>query len=453
MIYYTGVTDIGPSMTFTLNAPTYIGAAPSDFSIRQVSFQNEPFTDESFVIDANTGSISISNTAQMPVGMYRISVACISGGKLHEFKDAIEVNMMAPVPDGVTTEPNLVMIDLAKVKTDKQTAQVKTNGAHVSIIGYEVIQEKTKAYFAVSKTGEISINPKFEGEILPGIYPVSLKLTTGAGDCIYENAVTFNITSSPLALVYTPNSGSVETDYAFASLKPTLKGSPEEVKYVIKKTTPATDKITIDPTSGILSIGQGNKLEAGTSYAIDLTVSNKYGSTDFNSVYTIDVVAYIAPIEHFAYTNHQAIQNTPIEITRNEGFVGDMVTFKFIDLPAALNSQLTIDVQTGTLSAKKGNSIPLGNYLIKVEASNAKGKQVVEFTLSITKNPNLFTYIRYGNNLGLTPVEKYANQYRLKTEAELHALKISPTTDISTGADVEWTVKSKYKMVDVAIDS
>lgn len=454
MIYYTGVTDIGPSMNFNLNPPTYKGAAPSSFAITKVTFENEPFTGESFIIDDNTGAISISNTAEMPVGIYRISVSCISNGQVHNFKDAIEVNMMAPVPDGVTVEPSLVEIDFAKIKTENKTAQVKTDGAHVSITGYEVIQEADKNYFAVSKTGEISVNSNFKGEIPPGIYKIALKLTTNAGKCIYEDAVTFNITSSPLALTYTPDKGSLETNYAFASAQPVLKGSIEELSYAIKAITPATDKISIDPATGILSIAASNNMEVGTSYVVDITATNKYGSTDFDHAYSIDVVAYIAPIENFAYTSQEAIQNTKIEIAPNEGLVGGMVTFSLVDLPAALSSQLTIDAQTGIISAKKGNSIAMGTYPVKVKAVNSKGEKTAEFTLTITQNNNIFTYIRYGNNLNLSPAENYANQFRVRSEGDLRALKIKPiATDANPSADIEWTVTAKYKMKDVAIDS
>lgn len=454
IIYYTGITDIGPSMNFNLNPPTYKGAAPSNFAITKVTFENEPFTGESFIIDENTGGISISNTAELPVGIYRISVSCMSNGHVYSFKDAIEVNMMAPVPDGVTVEPSLIEIDFAKIKDEKKTAQVKTDGAHVSITGYEVIQEADKKYFAVSKTGEISINSNFKGEIPPGVYKVALKLTTNAGNCIYEDAVTFNITSSPLALTYTPETGAVETGYAFASPQPVMKGSLEDLNYKIKAITPATDKISIDPATGILSIAANNNMEVGASYVVDVTATNKYGSTDFDNAYTIEVVAYIAPIENFSYNSQEVIQNTKIEITPNDGFVGGMATFSLVDLPAALSSQLNIDAQTGVISAKKGNSIPMGTYTIKVKAENTKGEKTAEFVLTITKNINLFTYIHYGNNLNLSPIADYANQYRVRSEGELHALKIKPiATDANPNADIEWTVTAKYKMKDVAIDS
>lgn len=452
MIYYSGVTDIGPSMNFNLNAPSYKGGTPSDFAITKVTYNNEAFTGDSFVVDAATGAIAIGNTAQLKVGKYRISISCVSKGSRYQFDNAIEVNMMAPVPDGVTVEPNVVEIDFADIKTSNKTAQVKTNGDHVSIIGYAIIQEESKAYFAISKTGEISVNQKYNGEIPPGMHKISLKLTTGAGEHIYEDAVTFNITSSPIDLAYKPDRGSVEIDATYASAAPTVKGSLEEINFAIKNITPATDKIKIDPTTGVLSIDANNNLVVGSSYGIDVTVSNKYGVKDFESVYAIEVVAYIEPIENFTYNNLSAIQSTQFQVEYNPGFKGDMVYFELIDLPAALSGQLTIDSQTGTVSAKKGNTIAQGSYTVKVKASNTKGGKEATFTLTITKNENLFTYILYGNNLSLSPAENYANQYRVRTEAELRSLKITPQTDIKSGVDVEWSVASKYKMKDIAID-
>lgn len=49
-IYYAGITDIGPSMNFTLDGPTYIGAAPSDFAIIGATCNGEVCSTESFTI-------------------------------------------------------------------------------------------------------------------------------------------------------------------------------------------------------------------------------------------------------------------------------------------------------------------------------------------------------------------------------------------------------------------
>lgn len=451
-IYYTGVTDIGPSMNFNMDPPTYKGTAPSDFSITQVTYENEPYNNESFIIDSNSGRVTINNTAALPVGMYRISIACMSNGNYYEFKDAIEVNMMAPAPKEITVEPSLVEIDFKDIKTDNKTAQVKTDGNHITILGYEVIQEAEKAYFSCDKSGVISINPKFEGEIPPEIYKVSLKLTTNAGKFIYEEAVTFNITSSPLEVKYDPAEGSIERNYAFESPIPTFKGSTENLVYSIKSITPANDKVTIDPSTGMISIAADNNFTVGDSYTVDITATNKYGSTDFDKVYTINVVAYIAPIEVFTYDNKDIAQYVQVKLTPNEDFTESMAKFEWVDLPSSLNGMLTLDAQTGVITSDKKAILPLGSYSITVKASNTKGEKTTTFTLRIIENENRFTSIVYGNNIGLTPVENYANQFRVHTENELHNLKISP---VSTDAevDLEWSIVSKYKMQDAEINA
>lgn len=119
--------------------------------------------------------------------------------------------MLAPVPDGITVDPSEVTVDFADIYKESASAQVKTEeGTHVHISKYEIIQEEGKEYFAISNTGKITVNDKYEGEILPGKYVLNLKLTTEAGAGIYENAVTFNIISSPLTLTYKPASVRVE---------------------------------------------------------------------------------------------------------------------------------------------------------------------------------------------------------------------------------------------------
>ena len=61
--------------------------------------------------------------------------------------------------------------------------------------------------------------------------------------------------------------------------------------------------------------------------------------------------------------------------------------------------------------------------------------------MTIAANPNYFTYIRYGNNLGLTPEENYADQFDYDKKAILLAEKLTPKTDIPNGRPVKWEVK------------
>ena len=77
-IYYTGMTDIGPSMTGVISSPTYKGGTPYDFAITRITLDGEPFSDSIFAIDSETGKITLNSTSNTPVGLYKLSVACYS---------------------------------------------------------------------------------------------------------------------------------------------------------------------------------------------------------------------------------------------------------------------------------------------------------------------------------------------------------------------------------------
>ena len=442
-IHYAGITDIGPSMNFTLSGPTYLGSAPSDFAITRVTLNGEDYQTDCFQIEnASTGSIKIENTANLPVGTYRISISCVSGGDVYDFPDAITINMLAPVPDGISVSPEVVTVDLADIFGDEAAAQVKTEeSSHVHISKYAIIQEEGKEYFAISSTGKITVNSKYTGEILPGKYVLNLKLTTGAGEGIYENAVTFNITSSPLQLLYTPNSVKVETGQGYTSAEPFMKGSTEGLTYALKSVTPATDAISIDAQTGVISLAENNSLAIGDKYDIAVTVTNQYGTADFDNVFTMNIVAYINPITKLAYDDQEAIQATAFEFAPTD-VDGDELTYTLENLDAALDGQLTIDPTTGKVSAKKGNSIPVGNYNVTVKAANGKSEQTATIKLNITKNPYYFTYIHWGNNLGLTPAKNYASQYRLTKKGQIARFTIPVAeSDLPEGQEVTWKIE------------
>lgn len=66
----------------------------------------------------------------------------------------------------------------------------------------------------ITKSGKISII-KGSAALLPGIYNISLKLTTGASsedEGIFENALEINVTSAPFGLEYTPNEDMLEAE-------------------------------------------------------------------------------------------------------------------------------------------------------------------------------------------------------------------------------------------------
>ena len=302
ILHYYGVTDIGPSMTYTLEAPTYKGSAPYDFTITGVTLNDEACTTESFVIDAETGAINIQNTANLATGLYAISVGCYSNGKYFEFKDAIQINMLLAVPEGVTVTPAEVVVKMEDKNWWEASAQVTTDTEkHVSITGYAIAEDESKEYlkyFTISDDGIITFNPEKKDNIIPGEkYVISLKLKTKAGEHLYADAVTFNVISKPLKLQYAPNEVRVEKNIAHESQLPTIQGSSEGRTYTIKSITPEISGFTIDAATGKISIAENALTQIGNVYEVDVTVTNEYGTSDFPKAYIVTVVDFINPID------------------------------------------------------------------------------------------------------------------------------------------------------------
>ena len=293
---------------------------------------------------------------------------------------------------------------------------------------------------------------------MPGSYPLPVKIETYAGSATYENLLTARITSEPLEVRYPSASGRMEYNMAFLGSTPSLKGSPDEVVWAIKQVIPAegtdpTDKIKIDPATGVVSVDAGSELPIDASYTLDLTVKNSFGSTDFDGAYTLSVIEFIAPIESdkFGYEDAVAIQGGEFKVSKKAGFVGDEVTFSLGDVPAGVQGQISIDPVTGDVSAAKGHSIPMGVYDIPVKASNLKGEAETTLKLTVNENPYYFTTITYGNNLGLTPVENYANQFYFAAAADF--TELTPTTDAKPGTKLSWSIKIKHQCSGTLIDS
>ena len=475
-IFYSGMTDIGPSMSGRISSPTYKGNTPSDFAITKVTLKGEAYSGDCFTIDPNDGFISINSTKDMQVGLYKLSISCISGGNYYEFKDIVEINFLKAVPDGISVEPNKLQVKYNDIidetsEVELPTAQVKTDGDHVTITNYEIAKSDYSKYFDITKSGKISII-KGSAALLPGIYNISLKLTTGASsedEGIFENALEINVTSAPFGLEYTPNEDMLEAENdksgktSFQSNAPALKGSLEGIEYSIKNITPTTDKIKIDPTTGVLSVDKDHGLQSGNNYVISIHVKNNFGEEDFNNAFTLQVVEYIEPISGFEYeTSIDKYQYSKFTINPKEGLKGDNIQFSLINEPDALKGQIEFDAQTGTISVEKGNTIPQGNYSLTVRATNSKNAENpadATFTLNIIENPNYFTDIRYGNNIDV-PEENNANQFRITEDNEANAdatLKgftfPSPHTGLKGDVSVAWSIKNGNKCDNLTIDS
>ena len=446
-IYYSGVTNMGQSMNFTTGAPSYRGSAPSDFLITGVKLGDENVADFStnFSIDAATGAITVANTTDLPVGIYKITVSCMADGSSFTFPDVITVEMLPPFPATIEVTPPLVTVPFKDPAGNvADSAVVTVTSSTCSVLSYSLVQDDAKKYFSITKQGVIRRNKDFAGDIPPGMYKLTIVAKTAAGQTSFADAVTFNIVSPPLSLSYIPSSSKMEFNYAYATTAPSFVGSLDQLVFSIKSVTPSTDKITINPSTGVVSVAANSQLPVGSNYTVSVRATNGFGTKDFDNILTLTVIAFINPISGFSYASATQITGVAWSASPAAGMVGDEVTYTFSNLPAALAGKVTLDPATGTVSAAKGNKIAVGSYSVGVTASNSKGSVTATLALSVVPNPNAFTKIIYGNNLGLSPAENYANQFRFASAAAATVYFTSPllpTTDIPAGKTAVWSMR------------
>ena len=471
-LHYPAVSEIAPGTTLDVT-PTWYGGKPTEFSIISVTHENVVIETEQFSINSETGSVRISTSETTPVGNYVIGVSCKVNGSVVKFPEAIALELMKAVPDGIVVEPAVITAKLSQLlSTPKDavlpTAQISSDGSnHVMIKEYLVanvyvdgqLNNNCKSWFTISDKGVFSItpnNPDFEA----GIYTFDLKLTTyisGKEDQkgIFKNALTLNVTSIPTTVTYSPALVKVENGLASKSSAPAYKGSRDGLKYAIKSVLPDNEVgITIDENTGVLTYPATDKAEVGDTYKVSLTVTNDFGTADFDDAFTFEVVAFLDPITQFSYNNIDE-NISGIAISNDVAVMdGAEVTYSFVNLPENL-SGLELNPETGAVSTQKGVELPVGEHTVTVRAENAKGSKEASFTIKVIANPNYFTYVIWGNNLGeggtaLEPFKTYGNQFRImhaKTSAEKEVIKINfadAKTDIPEGRPVKFESVKQY---------
>ena len=498
-LHYTSMTDIAPSMSgYVIANPSYKGLPPSDFAITRITFgeEGEAYTGDSFQIDASSGSIEILNTDNLSVGVYRISVSCVSGGTTYSFPDIVEVNFLKPVPDGIVVDPSLLTADYndildANSEAEMPTAQVTTDNSaeHITITGYaisnvrrgDVIYDNTaNPLFAISETGEISIvkghDEATETNLVPGVYTIDLKLNTRAADAnselgIYTDALQVNVISAPRGLSYADGyveAGDGTSEHpmrGFTSEAPVLRGSAEGANYAIVavkrngvEDESAMAKFSIDAATGIITIGDDHGFVIDDVYTVDVSVTNAYSAE--GEVYvgedalTITVVDWVSAPISLSYGNVSA--QRLIEFTASPEYEGGTtaLVYSFDNLDESLADYLSIDSETGVISAAQMHEITPGDYTVVVKASNFVGEITGTMNLHVDEHPCYFTYIRYGNNLGLDETTE-ASQFRFHSLSEIQSMgTIAPKTDFNPdgGATLTWSSEAKFQSAGISID-
>ena len=456
-MYYSGVSDISPGTSINVS-PSWHGDAPASFEIIRIKHNGRAYETGCFVVNPDTGVFSIKDSETLPTGKYVISVACTSSGKRYTYDDAIEVNIMKPVPDGIIATPATLEVALADIvsgEAELPVSQITTDGSnHVTIKQFSLahvyrdgdLADECLEWFSLSPKGEFSIVPG-TAAFLPGVYTFDFHLTTyivGKDDeeGLFKKALKLNVTSAPLELTYPAANGKVEKGYGGRSGVPFIKGSQEGLRFTLKGVTPNNAPgITVDDATGVIKFPETDNVTIGDNYSVSVSVANAYGSADFSDVFSFTVTAFIHPITKLEYANIAEVISGVSFSNPVTAVDGDDVTFALQDLPEGLNG-VKIDANTGTVSCAKGVELVPGTYNVTVLARNVKTEVTATFSLTVVPNPYKFTYVRWGNNLGLTPIEEYGNQFRIKESDGTLTLPIVES-DIPDGVPVKFSIANK----------
>lgn len=476
-LQYPAVSEIAAGSYLKIPA-TWNGDTPESYAITSVKLDGKEYAGEFFIIEQETGSFIITSGNTLDVGNYVIDISCVVKGVEYHFPEAVCITIMKPIPDGIIVDPSEISAKLPDILFPNEasplpTAKILSDGSnHVQIeeyiianVYYEgVLANERKDWFNLSENGVFSIVPGTES-FEAGEYKFDFRLTTYITDKnseagIFADALTLKVFSAPTVVKYTPERMKVEKGVAVKTHVPVYKGSIEGLKYAIKSVSPDNNPgITIDQTTGEITFPASQEITTGTEYVVDLTVSNDFGSTDFAEAFTFEVIDFIEPITKLSYSDVKDTTGLYF-VNPVEDVDGAELTYSFVNLPEDL-SGLEIDPATGDVTCAKGLELPVGEHNVTVRVENVKGHVDATFKITIVANPNKFTYVFWGNddfvgnNLGLTPIEKYGNQFRLAHASPKMILSVKQT-DIPAGRPVkfEWfKYQSNTSTVEIDEDS
>lgn len=409
-----------------IKAPEHTGAIPYGFIFSNITKDGATFSDEkeNFVIAADNGQIKITNTAELPLGDYKLSVKCFAEKKEYDNPDVISVKVIALLKDIVKVTPSEYAIDLKdllaegfvspefKVELTEPREGADLRIASVTTSAGEAVNPA--AYFDMTDN-VITIKAV---EIPSDVYSVNIGVKTADDEGVAENAFTLTVKAAPYDLSYSPAKIETKEQQAAKTASATVKGNKNGLAYsfgsVVKvegeTETPVADEwigtlFVIDEATGLVTVDPSamGETEIAGSYAFDILVKNADSEEGvlFENALTAEIAPYKVPVTEFSYP---AKETTTYSVSEVKGQVIKATVNEDAQRPLTFTWSVTgtdkanfeLDETTGDITVKE--ALPRGTYTINVTVNNpADQKKTAKIEIEVY-DPSYFTYFSYGNN-------------------------------------------------------
>ncbi|MBR8538142.1 DUF4958 family protein [Carboxylicivirga sediminis] len=364
------VNTFGAEPTFTIGSGKIDGAALSEELLQQ------------FNIVDTTGLVFVNNGNILTPATYLLDVKVETMGGMTTFTNGYSVKVLPALMEGLAYQPSTVQFERGK---NNATTEPDFAG-NSNDVSFAFGEFEGSEFFAIdASTGIISMSDKQEPEV--GTFKLHVEGNNLADSVItFKNALTVNVVSKPYRLVYDPEvQTNVQELASRTSQEPVVTASNTgSVKYKLADGT--SEFFAIDENTGAVTLQAMHTFTAGSTQYVDVIAGNDLGETLFEKALGFEIVPQDpVPPNNFTYADG------------NEGTVMASLAFSSA-IPSAEGAypisfaitsgnesgEFTIEPTTGQISLAKGNTLPVGDYPLVVEATNAYGSATVTYTVHVT---------------------------------------------------------------------
>ncbi|MGV8829647.1 MAG: surface glycan-binding family protein [Breznakibacter sp.] len=381
---YAEVLQVREGKAFKSGIPAVgSGGRKVKFEISGGTLSQAELTSEmlaSFSIVDTTGVISAPANNNLTEGEYKLKIKVTNTIGATVFNEGFKMVVLPALAEGLAYPTNKITFERGKDNVSEAPDFV---GNKADVV-FSLVETAGSSYFSIDgATGKISMSASSLPEI--GNYKLTVSVNNKANVAqTFKDVITVDVVSKPYSLVFDPAVKEV-AEYALGfSSTPSVKASnPSTIEYALG--TSSSPYFSIDAKTGVITLAAMHPFKVGELVPVAVRVTNNLGSTLVEDAFTFKIVAQepVAPYD-FSYLSNSAT------VGQGKAFSSDMPNVKgafpirFSFASGNGSGQFSINEATGQIGLSAGNTLPAGDYLLKVKASNAFGEAVVDFNVTIT---------------------------------------------------------------------